>query len=211
MRIANRSHQDGFTLIELMITVALIGTIASIAIPNFMTYQARTRRSEGSTNVAGIARAYTAYRADRDRFPDMRTETAALGSAQASLPDPGLYGGLGPVKMPWDAPTEAFFSIVGWKPEGNVFYTYDVNSATCAGGSGACTDASCFTVTAHGDVDGRNGAGEVMYVHPMRDANENPLAWCNSAVGNFPPPVRAGGGTVFDEPAVRLGAGSDLY
>ncbi len=208
MRIEKRSRtRGGFTLTELMITVALIGTICSVAIPNFLTYQARSRRSEGATNVAGIARAYKVYQADRGNFPDMVTV-----SGESSLPDPGLYGGLSPQKMPWDGPTEAFFSITGWKPEGNVFYSYDVNSGSCSGGTGACTDQTCFTVTAHGDVDGKNGTGQVMFVHPMVNTAGAPIAWCNSRIMNFPPPVRAGsGGAVFDEPAVRLGAGSDLY
>lgn len=207
MELEKRSRlRGGFTLTELMITVALIGAISAIAIPNFLTYQARSRRSEGFSNVAGIARAYKVYQADRGNFPDMVTIAGV-----ASLPDPTLYGGLSPQKMPWDAATETFFSITGWKPEGNVYYTYDVNSAACTGGNGSCTDQTCFTVTAHGDVDGKNGTGQVMFVHPMRSAANVPVAWCNSRISNFAPPVRPGGGTVFDEPAVRIGGGSDLY
>jgi prepilin-type N-terminal cleavage/methylation domain-containing protein len=208
MRVTKRSRsRGGFTLTELMITCALIGTMAAIAVPNFLTYQARTRRSEGMSNVAGIAKAYKIYQADRGNYPDM-----VANAGVASLPDPSLYGGLSPQKMPWDNQTESFFRLTGWKPEGNVYYTYDVNSSTCTGGNGACTDETCFTVTAHGDVDGQNGIGQVMFVHPMTNAGGTPIAWCNSKIANFPPPVRAGtSNSVFDEPAVRLGAGSDLY
>jgi type IV pilus assembly protein PilA len=213
MRIQKRSNRGGFTLIELMIVIGLVGVLAAIAIPNFMTYQARTRRSEGYTNVAGIAHAYKSFQADRDFYPDMVTETTALGAAAASLPDPAAHGMTAPstIKMPWDAPTDNFFKIVGWKPEGNVYYSYDVKSNSCGN---ACTNQSCFTVTAHGDVDGNGSLGALMYVHPMADSAGNPIAECNSAVGNFPPPVRPPppldtGLPVYDEPAVRLA--SDLY
>jgi type IV pilus assembly protein PilA len=214
MRIQKRSrNRGGFTLIELMIVVGLVGVLAAIAIPNFLTYQARTRRSEGYTNVAGIAHAYKAYQADKGTFPDMVTETTALGAAAASLPDPAAHGMTAPstIKMSWDPATENFFKIVGWRPEGNVYYSYDVKSSSCGN---ACTNQTCFTVTAHGDVDGNGSLGALMYVHPMTDAAGNPLAECNSAIGNFPPPVRPPppldtGEPVYDEVAVRLS--SDLY
>jgi len=210
MRSPKRSrNQGGFTLIELMIVIGLIGLIAAIAIPTFLTYQARSRRTEGSTNVAGIARAYQAYHAERGKFPDMVTETSALGSPQASLPDPTAHGMAAPgtQKLPWDAPTESFFSIVGWKPEGNVFYTYDVESS-CGGST--CSDQTCFTVTAHGDVDGNGALGAVMFVHPVRDASGTVLASCPSAVGGFFAPLDPKTSQpIYDEPAVRLA--SDLY
>ena len=206
MQIAKRSRtRGGFTLMELMIVVALIGTMAAIAIPNFMTYQARTRRSEAFTNLAGIARAYKVYHADRDRYPVMTDEAVPPA---ASLPAPGA-GQPSTVKMNWDGPTDAFFGIVGWRPDGNVFYTYDVESSSGCGGT-ACTNATCFTVTAHGDVDGQNGVGTVMLVHPMTNSSGGVIASCPSGIGGYTVPVVAGKPT-YDQPAIRVGLGSDYY
>jgi len=208
MRISTRSrNRGGFTLTELMITIALIGALAAIAIPNFLSYQARARRSEGFTNVAGIARAYKAHHAERGVFPDMVTTTTALGAAEATLPDPTDYGKPAPntVRMPWDTKTETFFKIVGWKPEGNVFYSYDVRSTACGN---TCTEQTCFTATAHGDVNGNGVVAALMHVHPQRDAAGNVLASCISGVFGYGPPVRMSGGVlidVYDEVAVRQG------
>jgi type IV pilus assembly protein PilA len=44
----------GFTLIELMIVVAIIGILAAIAIPNFMRFQARARQSEAKANLKAV-------------------------------------------------------------------------------------------------------------------------------------------------------------
>ena len=58
----------GFTLIELMIVVAIIGILAAIAIPNFMKFQARARQSEAKTNLKGIFTAVKAHFAEQTKY-----------------------------------------------------------------------------------------------------------------------------------------------
>ncbi len=60
--------QEGFTLIELMIVVAIIGILAAIAIPNFLRYQAKSRQSEAKTNLGAIFVAETAYFSEVNRY-----------------------------------------------------------------------------------------------------------------------------------------------
>lgn len=58
----------GFTLIELMIVVAIIGILAAIAIPNFLSFVSQTRRSEMKSNLEAIYKAELSYFGEKDRY-----------------------------------------------------------------------------------------------------------------------------------------------
>jgi type IV pilus assembly protein PilA len=60
--------KGGFTLIELMIVVAIIGILAAIAIPNFIRFQARSKQSEAKTNLKAIFTAQKAYFGEKDKY-----------------------------------------------------------------------------------------------------------------------------------------------
>jgi len=60
--------KTGFTLIELMIVVAIIGILAAIAIPNFLRFQAKAKQSEARVILAGIYTAETAYFAEQNTY-----------------------------------------------------------------------------------------------------------------------------------------------
>jgi type IV pilus assembly protein PilA len=61
--------QQGFTLIELMIVVAIIGILAAIAIPAYQDYTIRAQVSEGLNLSAGAKAAISEYYMDRGTFP----------------------------------------------------------------------------------------------------------------------------------------------
>ncbi len=75
-------NQKGFTLIELMIVVAIIGILAAIAIPNFLKYQAKSRQAEAKINLAGIYVAETSYFGEQARYGSFaEVGFALMGSA----------------------------------------------------------------------------------------------------------------------------------
>jgi len=74
---------QGFTLIELMIVVAIIGILAAIAIPNFMTYQAKARQSEAKVGLGGIFTTAVSYFAENGTYSVL---PSGLGYSPAGSP-----------------------------------------------------------------------------------------------------------------------------
>jgi prepilin-type N-terminal cleavage/methylation domain-containing protein len=134
-----RSRLGGFTLIELMIVVAIIGILAAIAIPNFFRMHMRSKTSEAKTNLASIRTAEEGYFAEHSVY------------VAAPQNPPGA-----PVarKRPWQ-PSPGAFDQLGWAPEGEVYFSYGV---AVAGGA--------FAAGATGDLDGALPTSDFAFVHP---------------------------------------------
>ncbi|RMG59823.1 MAG: prepilin-type N-terminal cleavage/methylation domain-containing protein [Deltaproteobacteria bacterium] len=64
----SRHRERGFTLIELMIVVAIIGILAAIAVPSYMNFVAKTKRSEVKANLGAIYNAEVSYFSEYDTY-----------------------------------------------------------------------------------------------------------------------------------------------
>jgi type IV pilus assembly protein PilA len=119
----------GFTLIELMIVVAVIGVLAAVAIPSFSAYRMKAKTSEGEINLAAIATSEISYHAEFDTYTACAPDPAAVPSGAT---------------VPWVA-VNAGFNAIGFAPKDqNVYFQYAV----------AGVGLNTFIGTATGDVDG---------------------------------------------------------
>ena len=84
MEIYEMKKQQGFTLIELMIVVAIIGILAAIAIPAYSDYTIRAQVSEGLTLAGGAKAAVSEFTMDRGAFPADNGE-AGLATAASII------------------------------------------------------------------------------------------------------------------------------
>lgn len=119
-----------FSLVELMIVVAIIGILAAIAVPNYLSAQYRAKRAEIPGTVSSIKMAELAYGITYDIFVD--APLMPRGDAD-----------LDKLQVPWDTTAARQFTEMGWAPDGWVRGNYQVTGATS-------TD---FIVEGHSDLD----------------------------------------------------------
>lgn len=82
----NQRTAHGFTLIELMIVVAIVGILAAIALPSYSSYIARAKRADARTQLLQAAQFMQRFYAANDQYDQDRGGNSVLGSG-VGMPD----------------------------------------------------------------------------------------------------------------------------
>jgi len=129
IRVKRAPGRAGFTLLELMMVVAVIGVLAAIAIPLLSSYQLRSKSAEAKTNLGAIRVLEETYYSENQTYRSANAEPAAIPGSVAAA---------------FDGVTSDF-ELLGFVPQGYVYFSYGV--AVSADGAG-------FTADAAADIDG---------------------------------------------------------
>jgi type IV pilus assembly protein PilA len=143
----------GFTLIELMIVVAILGLLASIAIPNYMRLQARAKQSEAKANLKALFTAEKAWFHEKDAY-----STIVLDVGFAPERNNRYAYTLDPSHVEDSRSTnETIVPLGATAISADVFRGYDdpaVQALTCGSALGVTvTPAKTFTAEAAGNID----------------------------------------------------------
>jgi len=142
-------HAQGFTLIELMITVAIVAILASIAVPAYTSYVARARRADARTQLLQAAQFMQRFYSANDRYDQDRSANSVTSSTYGlpinltrSPADGSAIYQLNPTASSLGSPT---FTVTA--------SAYTLTMSRITGGAAANDPCGDFTLTSAGVRD----------------------------------------------------------
>ena len=144
-------RDGGYTLIEVMVTVVIVGILAAIALPSYSDYVQRSKISEAITNLSDMRTRLEQYFLDNRAYPTSCVASGAV-APQINKPPAQKYFA---ISCAFGTPTTYTITATGVPAEGMAaafVYTIDQsNVRTSTGPSGTYHSTNCWAVRKNGD------------------------------------------------------------
>lgn len=136
---ATRRHARGFTLVELMVVIVIIGLLATVVMINVMPSQDRAMSEKARADISVLEQALVTYRLELLQYPATQDGLQALLTAPAGLSRPERYRKGGYIRRlpadPWGNPYQ--YRLPG---QHGTFDVYSFGADGAAGGEGEAAD-----------------------------------------------------------------------
>ncbi|MNC41285.1 Type II secretion system protein G precursor [compost metagenome] len=136
--LRRRASQHGFTLIEIMVVVVIIGILGAIVVPQFMSRPDQAKVTAARVDLQAIGTALEMYRLDNFHYPSTQQGLEALSKRPSGVPTPRSWNPQGYLKSlpvdPWGTPYQ--YLNPGVKSADGGYDLYSLGSDGVAGGEG---------------------------------------------------------------------------
>ena len=140
-------RQGGFTLLEIMVVIVILGILASLVVPNLMGNKEKADRQKAVSDITALENALDMYKLDNSIYPNTEQGLEALVSKPTSQPEPRNYRDDGYIKRLPQDPWNNDYQLVSPGEHGKI----DVFSMGLDGEAGTDDDIGNWNLDAKGD------------------------------------------------------------